>query len=102
MQYFMVAQLHSTSSNKTSWNKWTNDVPVDIKCYGCCFLNNDSLREITAEIRLSEKLHKLAHALNRYDIPKSMLNVLHEAEQKVVELGEEFKTLRISKRSTNN
>lgn len=71
------------------------------RCHGCCVVQNDSLRAISDEPRIAEKLHKFSRAIRKYDIPRDVMDMLHDAEhtieqfEKQIMKFEEHKTKRL-------
>ena len=63
----------------------------DRRCRGCCIIQNDTMLSISSEPRLSEKLHKFSRAIRKYDIPVSVMKILHDAEHTIEKFENELK-----------
>ena len=61
------------------------------RCHGCCVMENDALRAISDEPRIAEKLHKFSRAIRKYDIPRDIMNILHDAEHKIEEFEKQIR-----------
>ena len=63
----------------------------DKRCRGCCVVQNETMRAISNEPRLSEKLHKFSRAIRNYEIPKDVMKILHDAERAIEQFERELK-----------
>ncbi|XP_028403468.1 uncharacterized protein LOC114526150 [Dendronephthya gigantea] len=85
---FMMFQT-STLEDYARWEIEVKDMRE--RCHGCCVMKNDSMLAITSEPSLSEKLHKFSRALRTYDVPKELLQILHDAERQIEKFEREMK-----------